>query len=64
MWLTVYKKNNRAIRFYQKNEFKSVGKYNFLVNNKGYECLVYSKKYNFTKDFGHLNKTEDLLVMK
>lgn len=44
MWLTVYIKNNRAIRFYKRNEFKNVGELNFVVNGKGYENIVFSKK--------------------
>ena len=44
MWLTVYIKNKRAIRFYEKNEFKNVGDVNFLVNGKAYENIVFSKK--------------------
>lgn len=43
LWLTVYTKNIRAIRFYQKNNFKTVGEVDFLVNNKNYENLVLSK---------------------
>ncbi len=44
MWLTVYIKNNRAIRFYERNEFKNVGELNFIVNGKGYENIIFSKK--------------------
>ncbi len=44
IWLSVYIKNNRAIRFYQKNNFKNVGELNFLVNGKNYENRVLSKK--------------------
>lgn len=44
MWLTVYIKNNRAIRFYERNEFKNVGELNFIVNGKGYKNIVFSKK--------------------
>ena len=44
MWLTVYIKNARAIRFYIKNEFKNVGALNYIVNGKGYENIVFSKK--------------------
>lgn len=44
MWLTVYIKNKRAIRFYEKNEFKNVGDLNFIVNGKEYENIVFSKK--------------------
>lgn len=46
MWLTVYIKNQRAIRFYERNEFKKVGEVNFLVNGKEYENIVFSKKYS------------------
>ncbi len=44
MWLTVYIKNIRAIRFYEKNEFKNVGDINFEVSGKAYENIVFSKK--------------------
>ena len=44
MWLSVYIKNTRAIRFYEKNEFKNVGELNFIVNGKSYENIVFSKK--------------------
>ena len=44
IWLSVYIKNNRAIRFYKKNEFKNVGELNFLVNGKAYENIIFSKK--------------------
>ncbi len=44
MWLTVYIKNKRAIRFYERNEFKNVGELNFVVAGKGYENIVFSKK--------------------
>ncbi|WP_299116663.1 N-acetyltransferase [uncultured Winogradskyella sp.] len=43
MWLTVYIKNKRAIRFYEKNEFKNIGELNFLVSGKAYENIVFSK---------------------
>ncbi|GAA3607746.1 GNAT family N-acetyltransferase [Flavivirga amylovorans] len=43
MWLTVYIKNKRAIRFYERNEFINVGELNFLVNGKEYENIVFSK---------------------
>jgi ribosomal protein S18 acetylase RimI-like enzyme len=43
IWLSVYIKNNRAIRFYQKNEFKNVGELNFIVNGKEYENIIFSK---------------------
>lgn len=44
MWLTVYIKNKRAIRFYERNEFINVGVLNFLVSGKTYENIVFSKK--------------------
>lgn len=44
IWLSVYIKNKRAIRYYQKNEFKNVGNLNFLVNGKEYENILFSKK--------------------
>jgi len=43
MWLSVYIKNNRAIRFYERNEFKNAGELNFIVNGKEYENIVFSK---------------------
>ena len=43
MWLTVYIKNKRAIRFYEKNEFKNVGNINFLVDEKIYDNIIFSK---------------------
>ncbi|RZN80961.1 MAG: GNAT family N-acetyltransferase [Winogradskyella sp.] len=44
MWLTVYIKNNRAIRFYEKNEFIHVGNVNFVVSGKAYDNIVFSKR--------------------
>lgn len=43
LWLSVYIKNNRAIRFYERNDFKNVGALNFSVNDKLYENIVFSK---------------------
>ncbi|WP_025744008.1 GNAT family N-acetyltransferase [Aquimarina pacifica] len=44
MWLSVYIKNDRAIRFYEKNKFINVGELNFIVNGEGYNNIVFSKK--------------------
>lgn len=44
MWLSVYIKNERGIRFYNRNEFQKIGDLNFLVNGKVYDNLVLSKK--------------------
>jgi len=43
MWLSVYIKNKRAIRFYEKNKFENVGALKFLVNGTSYENIVFSK---------------------
>ncbi|WP_299124416.1 GNAT family N-acetyltransferase [uncultured Winogradskyella sp.] len=43
IWLTVYIKNKRAIRFYEKNEFQNVGNINFIVSRKSYDNIVFSK---------------------
>ncbi|TDQ25625.1 GNAT family N-acetyltransferase [Tenacibaculum caenipelagi] len=44
LWLTTYIKNDKAIQFYQKQKFQRIGSYNFLVNGKGYENIVFSKE--------------------
>lgn len=44
LWLSVYIKNDRAIRFYEKNEFENVGALNFMVDGKSYENIVFAKK--------------------
>ena len=44
IWLSVYKSNKRAIRFYQKNNYKKIGLSTFVVNGKSYENLVFSKQ--------------------
>ncbi|CAM1364881.1 conserved protein of unknown function [Tenacibaculum soleae] len=43
MWLSVYIKNERGINFYKRNDFKSIGDLNFLVNGKEYDNFVLSK---------------------
>ncbi|MFK8011296.1 MAG: GNAT family N-acetyltransferase [Marinicellaceae bacterium] len=43
MWLSVYIKNKRAIRFYERNDYKNVGELNFSVNDKLYENTVFAK---------------------
>lgn len=44
IWLTTYIKNYRAIRFYEKNNFKHIGDFTFKVNQKPYPNFIYSKK--------------------
>ncbi len=43
MWLSVYIENNRAIRFYQKNGFTSIGELDFMVNGSIYKNYVLLK---------------------
>jgi len=49
MWLSVYIKNTRAIRFYEKNKYENVGVKSFIVNGKSYENIVFSKKLGSNK---------------
>lgn len=44
IWLTVYIKNDRAIRFYKRNNFDNVGTWRFMVNGKAYDNTVLSKR--------------------
>ena len=44
MWLSVYIKNERGIRFYKKNEFNNIGETSFMLNEKEYDNIVFSKK--------------------
>lgn len=44
MWLSVYVKNQRAIKFYQKHGYRIVGESVFMVNGQGYDNIVFSKK--------------------
>ncbi len=46
IWLSVYEKNRRAIRFYEKNKYLKVGHLDFLVNETNYKNFVFSKKLN------------------
>lgn len=46
LWLTTYIKNENAIQFYKKLGFEIVGDYDFMVNGKAFENLVFSKKIN------------------
>lgn len=47
MWLSVYVKNERAIKFYNRNEFLEVGQLDFLVNGTNYPNLVLAKTYEY-----------------
>lgn len=44
IWLTVYNKNTKGIRFYQKYGFKKIGNIDFFVGKTNYENLIFSKK--------------------
>lgn len=44
MWLSVYIHNVRAIKFYQRNDFKKVGGLSFIVGDKKYDNFVMSKR--------------------
>ena len=44
MWLSVYTKNYRALKFYEKNNFKKTGRSIFTVSGKAYENSIFSKK--------------------
>ena len=44
IWLTVSVKNFRAINFYIKNNYKSVGNIDFSIGNKTYDNTVFAKK--------------------
>ncbi len=43
IWLTVYIKNQRAIRFYEKNDFKTIGQMDYYVDGVPYENIVLAK---------------------
>lgn len=43
LWLSVYIKNYRAIKFYKKSGFLDIGRLNFLVNGKEFENIVFAK---------------------
>ncbi|MDC1162180.1 GNAT family N-acetyltransferase [Tenacibaculum sp.] len=43
IWLSVYIKNERAINFYKKNKFTSIGTLQFKVDEREYPNTVFSK---------------------
>lgn len=45
IWLSVYKGNERAIRFYQKNDFSIVGHHNFSIGSHDFEFLGMAKEF-------------------
>ncbi len=44
MWLTVYSKNYKAIKFYERNGYEEQRKVEFLVNGTSYPNFIYSKQ--------------------
>jgi len=43
IWLSVYEDNNKAIKFYEKNDFKTVGGYHFQIGKEHFKFIVMSK---------------------
>jgi len=46
LWLSVYKENHRAIRFYEKKEFKPIGKDTFTIGKQTFDFMVLKKELN------------------
>ena len=44
IWLSVYKGNEKAIRFYLKNDFHSIGEHDFQIGSQNFEFLAMEKK--------------------
>nr|WP_299341884.1 GNAT family N-acetyltransferase [Allomuricauda sp.] len=44
IWLSVYKENQRALRFYEKNDFKIVGEHQFSIGNDTFDFEAMSKR--------------------
>ena len=45
LWLSVLKTNYRAIRFYEKNEFKPVGEHLFSIGKETFDFHILLKKF-------------------
>ncbi len=45
LWLSVLKTNERAIRFYQKNDFFTVGEHLFAVGKETFDFYIFLKKF-------------------
>jgi ribosomal protein S18 acetylase RimI-like enzyme len=46
VWLTVYHKNLSALEFYRKNQFRTVGSTNFVMDGNKYENFVMIKQFS------------------
>ncbi len=44
MWLYTYYKNEKAVKFYLRNDFVEAGRHIFYVNETGYENIVFLKE--------------------
>nr|WP_297912610.1 GNAT family N-acetyltransferase [uncultured Allomuricauda sp.] len=45
IWLSVYEANKRAIRFYEKNDFRPVGKHQFRIGKLSFNFKVMCKSF-------------------
>jgi len=47
IWLSVYKGNDRAIAFYNKNDFKVVGTHQYRIGKETFDFMAMSKKLGY-----------------
>lgn len=50
IWLSVLDQNERAINFYKRNNFYTVGQHNFQIGQEHFEFIAMSKKLNSEGD--------------
>ena len=43
LWLSVWNGNKRAIRFYEKNDFKIIGNHQFTIGEQSFDFTAMSK---------------------
>ena len=43
IWLSVYAGNPKAIKFYERNDFKTIGKYNFKIGKENFKFEAMSR---------------------
>lgn len=46
LWLSVWNGNSRAIRFYEKNAFRVIGKHQFTIGEQTFDFTAMSKRLN------------------
>ena len=44
VWLSVYEGNERAIRFYERNDFEPIGTHDYQIGNENFNFLVMAKR--------------------